>query len=125
MTIRDSISAARVQGPIGEADGVIAFEFQFAPEDPTFAGHFPNRPLLPGVFQLEMARASAEWALGCSLSICEVVKAKFLRPIVPGEVVRLELRCTEKEGGIRTRIALSAGGRPAGEAVIIMRRAPR
>ena len=119
MTMRASIDGARMSGPIREGvEGAVVFEFRFGAGDPTFAGHFPGRPLLPGVFQLEMARAAAEWALGCPLRLREVCRAKFLRPIVPDEVVRLELKCSEAEGVIRARAGLLVGGRAAGEAVL-------
>ena len=116
MTMRHSIAAARINGPSHEAEGTAVFEFRFAADDPTFAGHFPGRPILPGAFQLEMARAAAEWTLDCPLSLKEVCRAKFMRPISPDETVRLELKWSEAEGIIQARTTLSAGGRPAGEA---------
>jgi len=98
-----------------EPGGMVAFEFRFDANDPTFAGHFPGRPILPGVFQIEMARAAAEWTLECALEVREVSKAKFLRPISPGEQVRLELSWTETNSIIQARARLSAGGQSAAE----------
>ena len=60
MNMRASIDAAQTSGPLEPGDGAMAFAFRFAANDPAFAGHFPTRPLLPGVFQLEMARRAAE-----------------------------------------------------------------
>ena len=68
MSMRDSIAAARIGEPRQNAEGATVFEFKFDPEDPTFAGHFPGHPILPGVFQLEMVRIAAERVLNCSLS---------------------------------------------------------
>jgi 3-hydroxymyristoyl/3-hydroxydecanoyl-(acyl carrier protein) dehydratase len=118
MNLRDSIAAARLNGPSPEPDGALAFEFRFRPDDPVFAGHFPRRPLLPGVYQLEMTRAAAQWVLACSLAIRQVAKAKFLRPILPDETVRLRLKLTDANGGVQARAAFSVGGRPAGEALL-------
>jgi 3-hydroxyacyl-[acyl-carrier-protein] dehydratase len=115
MTMRDSISAARQSGPEAQTDGTTLFEFRFGADDPVFAGHFPGRPLLPGVFQLEMARAAAEWTLGCHLAVSEISRAKFQRPILPGEVVRLRLKTSGGDGIIQVTAAFSAGGQPAGE----------
>ena len=118
MTMRSSIAAARIDGPRREADGTVVFEFRFGADDPTFAGHFPTRPLVPGVFQLEMARAAAEWTLDCPLTVREVCQAKFLRPILPEQIVRLELKCSESDGAIRVRAGFSVGGQRAGETVL-------
>jgi len=115
MTMRSSIAAARINGPHSEGEGMAVFEFRFRADDPTFAGHFPGRPVVPGAFQLEMARSAAEWSLNCSLLVREVCKAKFLRPILPDELVRLELKWSESEGAVKARVVLSVDGAPAGE----------
>jgi 3-hydroxyacyl-[acyl-carrier-protein] dehydratase len=123
--MRSSIAAARISGPRPGPDGAVVFEFRTGAEDPTFAGHFPTRPLLPGVFQLEMARSAAEWTLGSPLELREVCKAKFLRPILPGEIVRLELKWSEVEGMIQARARFAVGGQPAGETLLrLWRRDP-
>jgi 3-hydroxyacyl-[acyl-carrier-protein] dehydratase len=122
MTMRDSISAARISGPMAEADGSTVFEFRFGSDNPTFAGHFPGQPILPGVFQLEMTRAAAEWVLHCSLDIREITKAKFLRPIMPHELVRLNLKCLENASSIQLRAVLSVLGQPAGETIMAVSR---
>lgn len=118
MTMRESICAARKSGPWPQADGTNVFEFQFSAEDPVFAGHFPGRPLVPGVFQLEMARAAAQWMLGCALSVREIAKAKFQRPILPGEIVRVNLKLSEHNGMVQARAVFSAAGELAGETIL-------
>jgi 3-hydroxyacyl-[acyl-carrier-protein] dehydratase len=116
--MRASITAARISGPSREPDGTTCLEFRFAPTDPVFAGHFPNQPLVPGVFQLEMARLGAEWLIGEQLGVREISKAKFLRPIVPAELVRMNLRLSESDGNIGVRATFSVGGQAAGETVL-------
>ena len=120
MNVRDTIAAARVGEPTRQPDGTVTLEFKFSAGDPVFAGHFPNRPVLPGVFQLEMARAAAEWALGCRLAIREVGRAKFQRPILPEDAVRLDLKLSETDGMIQARAGFSAGGEPAGETLLTL-----
>ncbi len=120
MTMRSSIAAAQIGGPQMEAEGTAVFEFRFAKDDPTFRGHFPMRPVLPGVFQLEMARLAVEQALNCSLALREISKAKFLRPILPDEIVRLELKMSEKDNSIKVRANFSVAGRPAGETLLVL-----
>jgi 3-hydroxymyristoyl/3-hydroxydecanoyl-(acyl carrier protein) dehydratase len=120
MTMQNSIAAARIGEPQQNADGTSVFEFRFGANDPTFAGHFPNRPLLPGIFQLEMARAAAESVLNCPLGVREISKAKFQRPILPDEIVRLELKLFETAGAIQARANFSIGGQPAGETILLL-----
>jgi 3-hydroxymyristoyl/3-hydroxydecanoyl-(acyl carrier protein) dehydratase len=113
-----SITAARINGPSRESDGSASIDFRFAATDPVFAGHFPKQPLVPGVFQLEMARLGAEWLIGEQLGVREISKAKFLRPIVPTELVRMNLRVSEGSGGIGVRACFSVGGQAAGETIL-------
>jgi 3-hydroxyacyl-[acyl-carrier-protein] dehydratase len=118
MTMRQSIAAALVAGPREEAEGRRVFRFRFDAADPVFAGHFPGQPLLPGVFQLEIARRAAEWELGVPLRIREISRAKFQRPFLPDEVVKLELRVAEAADCITARAHFSIAGRPAGETIL-------
>ncbi len=116
--MRASIDAAQLGGPLQQPDGTMSFEFRFAANDSIFTGHFPTRPLLPGVFQLEMARHAAEGVMNCSLSVREVSRAKFLRPILPEEIVRVALKLSEKDGGIQAHADFSVGGQAAGKVLL-------
>lgn len=122
MTMQDSIRRAQKTSPQMNVDGKAYFEFCFPTDDITFAGHFPNRPLLPGVFQLEIVRFAAEAALKQPLFVREIVKAKFLRPIIPTEIVRVELKLTENPDTIQARAGFSVTGQPAGEAILHLTR---
>ena len=120
LTLTDSILGALVAGSEQPAEGGVVAEFVFPAADPVFAGHFPGRPLLPGVFQIEMARVVLERALGVGLRMAGVERAKFLRPILPGERVRLELKTSPGpaeggEGTMMARASFSVGAQPAGE----------
>ena len=124
MNMRDSIHAARVNGPETNADGATHFTFRFSASDPTFAGHFPTRPLLPGVFHLEIARVAAELVLKTPLLVCEITKAKFLRPIIPDETVRVELKWAEKADMMQVRASFSVTGQAAGETILLVAKNP-
>jgi 3-hydroxymyristoyl/3-hydroxydecanoyl-(acyl carrier protein) dehydratase len=118
MTMRSLIAAARISGPQSEGDRATVFEFRFDADNPTFIGHFPTRPLLPGVFQLEMARMAAELALQCTLGVREICRAKFMRPILPDDVVRLEFKSSETTGMIQARFGFSVAGKSVGEMLL-------
>ena len=74
--------------------------------EPIFQGHFPSHPIFPGVLILEaMVQASAIMAsLGLGAKADEkrlylfagVDKARFKRPVVPGNLIEIETRTVRK-----------------------------
>ncbi len=69
--------------------------------EPWFQGHFPSRPIMPGVLILEslaqiggiLAYASEPFDAASSLMyFLGIDKAKFRRPVVPGDQLDLEVR---------------------------------
>ncbi len=122
MNMTESIQAARVGEVQRTGDGAAALEFRFAATQPVFAGHFPGHPILPGVFQLEMARVAAEAVVGSAMVVREVVKAKFRRPIRPEETIRVDMKIVELPNGLQARVAFSVSGQPAGETILHLTR---
>jgi len=54
-----------------------------------------------------MARIGAETILKCRLQVREVVKAKFLRPILPAEIVSMSVSFSEEADMIQMRASFS------------------
>ena len=73
-------------------DGSVRQRYVFGAEFPGFAGHFPGRPILPAVLQIMAATLLAETATGRHLQATAIERAKFVRPIVPGELVEIICR---------------------------------
>lgn len=93
------------------ADGGVSASFRFAADLPVFAGHFPGRPLVPGVFLIEAARLACERATGAPLRVSRVVKAKFLAEVGPDSAVDLEAELSEDDDvGLTLRAALRTVG---------------
>ena len=63
-------------------------EVRFASNHPTAPGHFPSRPIIPGVLLLDEAIKLAEKAAGAGDAII-VRAAKFHHPVRPGETIVL------------------------------------
>ncbi len=68
------------------------------PEDAIFSGHFPTRPILPGVLIIEavgqtaavmMAASAPQGTIGNAL-LAAVNRFKFFKPVMPGQKVRIE-----------------------------------
>jgi 3-hydroxyacyl-[acyl-carrier-protein] dehydratase len=56
------------------------------PQDhPTFAGHFPGTPILPGVVLLDIVLHAVSIGTGILLDACEISTVKFLSPASPGD----------------------------------------
>ena len=64
--------------------------FRIPSDDPCLDGHFPGRPLVPGVVLLERVITVAEAAHG-SHGALRLAQVKFLRPLLPGRQARIEL----------------------------------
>ena len=78
---------------------VVAKKF-IAPDSFWFRGHFPEHPVTPGVLIVEMlAQAGAVCALampenkGKIAFFAGIDKAKFRRQVLPGDTLRLRLKC--------------------------------
>ena len=64
---------------------------------PSLPGHFPGRPIVPGVLLLDQVISRAERWLGYRLSIGALAQAKFTQPLLPNEEATLSLTYTEPE----------------------------
>lgn len=76
--------------------------------EPWFAGHFPSRPVFPGVLMTEafaqlacvVAMAANPDAQGREVYLLGTDKVRFRRPVVPGDLVMLEVAVLAVRKGI-------------------------
>jgi len=77
------------------------------PADPIFAGHFPAKAILPGVLLIEAVAQTAGVMLGSAGSqeaaggialLAAVNRFKFLKPVTPGQELRIETKKLTEAG---------------------------
>jgi 3-hydroxyacyl-[acyl-carrier-protein] dehydratase len=80
------------------------------PANPIFAGHFPAKPILPGVLLIEAVAQTAGVMLGSARPqdaeksrggvalLAAVNRFKFFKPVTPGQELRIETRKLTEAG---------------------------
>jgi len=74
---------------------------------PSFAGHFPGRPVVPGVVLLDGVLEAAQRLFGLSLETLRMPQVKFLQPLLPRQTAEVAFEQTAVDAGharIRFRI---------------------
>jgi 3-hydroxyacyl-[acyl-carrier-protein] dehydratase len=74
--------------------------------EPFFQGHFPGQPIMPGVLIIEaMAQVGGMLAFSSGLDaksvfFMSIERAKFRKPVVPGDQLIMELRVLHQRGNV-------------------------
>lgn len=77
--------------------------------EPFFQGHFPQKPIMPGVLILEAlaqstgllaSETAGEELVGMIYYLVGIDKAKFKRPVVPGDQLMLEAKFIKSKRNI-------------------------
>jgi 3-hydroxyacyl-[acyl-carrier-protein] dehydratase len=82
--------------------------FHIAADHPSFAGHFPGFPVLPGAVLLDETLRTIASARGIDPMMWQISSAKFLDIVRPGDDLVLEHEATS--AGL-IRFAIHAGSR--------------
>jgi len=98
-----------------------------SPDEYYFRGHFPSRPIMPGVLIIEaMAQTAAVLVVqtlgpaaeGKLVYFMSVDHARFRKPVVPGDVLRIHVTKQRNRGNVwKFDGKAEVGGRLAAEAV--------
>jgi 3-hydroxymyristoyl/3-hydroxydecanoyl-(acyl carrier protein) dehydratase len=87
------------------------------PDHPALPGHFPGRPVVPGVVLLDCVLEAATEVLGREVEVAELGQAKFLAPLLPGEQAEIAIEFA----GTALRFRVSRAGRLLAQGQFLLR----
>jgi beta-hydroxyacyl-ACP dehydratase FabZ len=102
--------------------------------EPHFTGHFPDFPVMPGVLIVEaMAQVGGiligavnENARGKIMFLASVDEAKFRKPVVPGDQLRIEVKILKMKSTVaKMQGTASVDGQVVAEATLMCKVAER
>ena len=108
-------------------DSIVGLKY-LTVNEPHFNGHFPGFPVMPGVLIIEaMAQVSgilvgkmAPHTRGRIMYLAAVENAKFRKPVVPGDQLRIEMKMLRlKHAVAKIQGVASVDGQVAAEATLM------
>ncbi len=92
--------------------GEVIGHYRTRADHPIFEGHFPGKPILPGVVQIEMMAQVSSFALmkvvpnwrdlQMDVMLLSVLGSKFRKPVFPEMDLKIKTRCTKIRGPFMT-----------------------
>ena len=79
--------------------------FSIPPDHPSLPGHFPGRPIVPGVVLLDHVVAAIEATEGV-LPALRLPQVKFVQPLLPGQEAEVVL---DPQSGARWKFRILRG----------------
>jgi len=76
-----------------ESGNTCRFIVSILPEHEIFKGHFPQHPIVPGVFALQMIKECLEWIRNKKYRYSELMNCKFSLPIIPDRDKDIRIEC--------------------------------
>lgn len=101
--------------------GEIIAEYSFARDLAVFSGHFPGNPVLPGIFQIEMARYALEVTNHKNYNISLISKAKFINMILPDSKITVKIKATDIDSGIKIRAKSYVGQKQTSDVIMVIK----
>ena len=117
--IKNSISNLEENG------GNIKARFVFPPDFTGFKGHFPGRPVLPGVCKIQAVVAMLEIWHQKNICIKEISMAKFFAPVFDNQEIVVTTnnmnRLPEPSGEIRIKASVTSNGKKISDLQLLLK----
>lgn len=94
------------------------FEIRVAPDHPALPGHFPGRPIVPGVLVLDLVFERLRATAG--RAVAGVQRVKFLSPLSPEETARVQVELRESSASFRVSAVRDGVARPIAEGTALL-----
>ena len=106
-TLRNEILAC-ADGPArrGEDGDEYELTYRFGADFMAFSGHFPGHPILPAFVQLLAGECAIQSRAERNMVLLHVKRAKFLKPIEPGQEITIRWRERPLDHGVRGSFTL-------------------
>ena len=89
-------------------DSILTSSFIFPAEFIGFQGHFPTKRILPGACQIQCVISTIEKAVGKRVVLKEILLAKYIAPVFPGDNVTCTVSEVPDTGIYKARITKGA-----------------
>jgi 3-hydroxyacyl-[acyl-carrier-protein] dehydratase len=90
-----------------EAAAIMQSSIEVPRDHPSFAGHFPKFPVLPGAALLDAALQVIQRERGIDLTQWHIASVKFVDAVRPGDALRLEHIVASNGGLIRFTVRVA------------------
>lgn len=112
VTAPDGAASDRLLTVKEVVGAVVTANWHSHAKHPIFAGHFPGKPILPGVVQVEMMAQAASFTYflvhenpydtDMNVALLGIDKARFRKPILPGMDLIISSKCAKIRGPINS-----------------------
>ena len=95
----------------GETAGSFRAAFTPPADFPPFAGHFPGKPVLPGIAQTLIVTEALRKFSGQHAELAEIRRIKFTNPAFPEVQLFIQADCRPAKDGLEVSAAISGNGK--------------
>lgn len=82
---------------IRDDEGIFTFKVELLSEHPVYAGHFPGRPVVPGVCTLTIIKECLSKILGHEVTFSVIKECKYITVLFPTDIIDITLDITITE----------------------------